>query len=630
MAEGFEFTVSVPVEADLSRFRQQLGAELQQVQQTPAVVPVQGGGAGSALAVRPATASVVPQSAMLAAATNTAVAQAAAFDPNGWRNLHPGGWTAVNAQLARAAADAGVPAVVNSSTGQVVVGPSAGGAGEGFVSVPGMARGRGFRGGIGGLGLIGWGTALNAAGNVALAHVEHSRAVREANGDPASIIGADIAFQNRVGQSIPIVGHWAVALREMVTGDVEYTQGMLGVARQQDRTFAARRETMFSRAGIQAGPGSAGDLARAAIDYQRTVAGLTDERGRIQSELRNLPSQVTQLEYQNVLAKRADLRRIDDELGLARDTYADSTRRLTGASELQRMNVGARTAQFLDAGSGLNPSQAERRAIIRRHQIETRETELGDRSLLPDVARSHAAELYAFDRSRDRANQVRDIQSQSDVSANQLAAAGLSYEAGLERLRGQGNASIAAARNDPAEFMRRLRESVSERESYVAAHEREQEAARRFLDRDMLGSRLATVTDPLQREVVTRQFNDQREMQSAALRAGREVSGLDAQGLDKTANAVQIERQTQMQADAARRAGLSNTDREDIINTGINQLRAYQRQLRRMADPGGVTEQAAGTYAPGASSGPQTETIERGLKSVETAIKDLQAALTGT
>lgn len=632
MAEGgFEFTVSVPVEADLSRFRQQLGAELDSVQRTPATVPVQSATAGSALAVRPATAGVAPAAPTLAAATNAAVAQAAAGSvQSAYGGLAP------NAAIARAAVEAGVPAVVNSGTGQVVVGGAGLGGGADFVPVPSSLRGRGpGRGGIGGLGIVGWGTALHAAGNVALAHMEHSRAVREADGSAAGLIAADIAYQTRAAGAIPIVGQMALAVREAVTGDIEYTQGTLRAAETADRVTGARRDTAFTRRGLLAGQGYEADIERARVESQRTISSLTDERGRIASELRNLPGQVSSVEYANVQAKRGELRRIDEQIGLAGETFSVAESRFRRQQGLERMSIGARTAEFLDAGSGLNPSDAERRAIVRRHQIEVKQSSQENPSLLPDIVRSHSAELFAFDRGRERANELRDVQSAGTVRYLDLAGQGRDFDAERARQLGGYQTRMTAARGDPREMARIAREGEAAAGALTAEQGRRDEAAQFLLNRDPLGAAMTMERDPMRRKVLAQQNFDNEQLRSAALRNRAEVTGMEAGGQEKSAQGLEIQRRAELEQDAAHRAGYSRGDQASILQSGLNELQAYQRQLRRMAELGSVGETAAGGYAPSTggrrdSSEPVVEAIRNLQTSIDQMTNELRSLTSGT
>lgn len=433
------------------------------------------------------------------------------------------------------------------------------GTGGGRGGLGGALGGRGVGAGMGGLLTVGF--ALHAAGRLAMAKMEHDRAIRQADGDPVAMIRADIQYQDRAGRAIPVAGEMGLAIREAVTGDQEYIENTLLSAERRDRVTGMQRERMFTQRDYAAGRGFSQALEQTRISYDRTMSELRERQARISSEIRQMyPGQP------GVDEKLAEVTELGRQMDVAGQTQKRAQAELMGNQTLAVAEMRSRTIGYLQQARGAtSPAAMERSALVRQQAIDFARMGQEDPSRLTDLAQNQGAERAAFDAQTLRANQLANIQSSTIVQSAALRAANRPYEAGLEELRGRGNAAAFQARNDPAAYQRALQESNARRQEYTTSFAREQaqglnQAAdsqlvtQKLIDRDVLGARIAGIAA---------QRNTALDVTDALPPGVRErVQGAITRGADLQANLAR-----RQEADTLRAVGMNVEGRRRV--TGI-------------------------------------------------------------
>lgn len=665
-----DFTVSVAVDGDWQRFRATAQREIAEFQKTGISLPVGGGGI-------PGASGAVPSTSVAAAAQNAvqmALAPVNAFPGN------PGGALATSGHAfggvfggGFGGAPPGIINIPNAVGGQGpasalammhwggvtpsggVMGPDgsvydertywsnqmweeqigqlAGGPVVAAAKDKEKPKPSGRRGSMGPL----TGTYLAyAASRVALAYVDHERDLREAGSDPERIARADTAYQRKWATGIPIAGEFGYALREYVTHDNEDVERTLNSAKEQDQRTASMRQTAELHSHYSAArqlAGSFGGVERARItgemEYSKSLIGLRDAQMQQEASVRS-----------GFDRQRADLeKQIDVEWAEQRKRYIGSSR-----SNVEELH----TAEY--------------------KQIRDEEAAALKKVRAP------------FDQDRDAAATIRDRQNLDAERARNAAG----YTA-----HGETTASYFRTRNQPfaaslSERMTRMgldifnaepenRAAVAQQGMQGMAEEAvqfgrqfgsqqralaaEQAVMSRILARDPLGASIARITGArdqalqeaqslpwgfrqirqgairaaagLQEQVERQDYNDRTGMRTRALQADVDITGLEAGGQEKTAHAESIKRRAEMAAEASRIAGEPAGNQRLIMQAALNEERTYLRELKKRGDQGSAQEVYPGMFGPGATSGDQQEPVVDAVKSVERAIQDLKAALTG-
>lgn len=669
MAE--EFTISIELEADATKFRQQVRSELDAVAKTPATVPVQSGAGGGAAPGAPAVtgpgisspqAAALSQAAvdraMVQATTNVAygpnasgaayVAAARAgvpFNPNGWQALHPGGWNAINNGWQ--ALNPGGWAAVNAAGGGFGVGSPQFAPGAQPVQPPAPApipappppspippsppaATRGWNTGRY-LALYG----MHALARTAMASMDHEREVREAEGDPRTLAMADVQYRRNIANAFPIAGQIGLALNEAFTGGEEAVETTLRDAARTDRGTASMERAAATHTRFR----DAGALARERDPVARqrlaTQQAYDSADRTIRDEQRKREGAIL-ADYQ------ADKAKLEDKVRVAES--GDPT--LGGAASLEQRRRAEEDANQQRQALDKSRDEALKRV---REQFDRDRQEAGA------VRDSANVDI-------DQEQRARSAESFYGVRAADLRAANMPYRSGLALLRGTARAAYIRAEGDQDEQDRVADQYTADVEAYKADEGRRNAVERAGLEGEISASRYHRQRQPLlegiarlrgqrdralaalpadspnraltieryrQREEEFKQdFGDTGALRTMGLAAQEEITGLQAAGQEKTARARDIQRRAEMEAEEARRSGRPE-DVRSITQAAINQERTYLRELQRRAEAGSTFTAAAGQYGPGPSSTTQQEQVVPAIKNVEKAINDLTAALTG-
>lgn len=167
-------------------------------------------------------------------------------------------------------------------------------------------------------------------------------------------------------------------------------------------------------------------------------------------------------------SREGELAALRQQLGSEVADLSERGRQMLMARAFDRQGILDRTAAFADEAAGASPAVAARNAMLRRHRTEMVRQGQEDSSLVPDLYRQQQAESQSFEIQQRRENHLRDIESGARVRSLNLSAQDRPFEARLEAARGRGQAALFEARGDHAEYTRRLRESVAERQGMIA------------------------------------------------------------------------------------------------------------------------------------------------------------------
>jgi hypothetical protein len=659
MAEGFDFTVSIPVDYNFGPARETARRELDALQKTPVSVPV---GTGAPATTVPGIGAV-PHSTAVAAAAQAAVQQALA------PSSVSGG--TVSGAVVAAASRAGIPvsfapAVINipgmggagfynpgGAGGPMTGGPSvmtAGGAISGgddggtTAAAVGLARRQSV--GLIGRGIL-LGLTVRAAGHVAMATIEHERAFREAEGDPSAIARADVQYRERFARAFPIAGDLGLALREYVTGEEEGITRTLRRSESQDQRTELMRASMEQHIRFQ----DAARLARemdpvrqkriAAEQAYQSADRTIRERQRVQEEAERKPFSEQRAELINATERKlAGIPLRSDE-----NYWADlELREQVGRDEAsgRRQIDKAEAAALAQVRKQYDADREAARAVRGRARRDINVEERRSTGIANYMSRTgvEAAGLRAAGQDFAATQLERWAQVQVDVAKDPYAP--LSVKAGIV---------AAGAADIGANVVQQFRDSAIQqgRMEITAAGIQAQ------INRDQLGAALAGIRGQrydalatvqklppflrgiaerginfisgLEEQRVRQQISDEQGLRRAGLEAEVDVTAREARGEEKSARALGIQRRAEIESEASRQRGEPIANQRLILQAALNEEKTYLRALRLRGEQGTGQETYGGALGPGAGPGVQQEPIVQAITRVEAIAQGIRQDL---
>jgi hypothetical protein len=647
MAE--EFTLSVGVDADMTKFRQTLRQELEAAARQQATVPV-GATAGAAgttavppggVGVSPAaslTASTVAQQSTQAAATAAARASAprlpwetaaSVFGSDvvgNYRGVGPGAGGMVGTMTGGFGAVGGL---IAPTAGPLSEGRTQGASPDQWWNYFGGGQGGGdeqqdadrrqrrynsqrFR-------------AIyfaNAGARLFSNETEYGKNLRMAGSDPQELIAADIKYRQGIADAFPIAGRAGIALNDLFTGGTEPVERTLRDAdRQNEHTKMMRTAGEMSREyrfmGERAGArGSALARVVAEQDYQ---------------------SQVYTVQNAQAAAAEETHKRFEQQ----RDEAEESVRFTAvsqGREAILDMRLGAIQTAENDAVAKLKarsgPMLSSAQAAKRRANFEI------DRQV-------QAADLQNLGAARGSLLRAADRPFEASVSERFTAI-------GAELLTSDDNKASIGLKGaaSMAELFADMFRDVSHSHRQLTAQNR---ITQKLLDRDPLGAKITAIqteTDEgvyvlrglpssvrgplegavrrggaLRESLLRREDDDARTLRIDSLLHRAEHFNLLAENKPYTAQARDIRAQTQ--EDVATMQQSKRYTQEEIrfrLAGGIAEEKAFETQLKRRMNAGMGMEVASGSFARGGGDIGSIEPIVNGLSAVKTAVEEMKAA----
>lgn len=668
MAE--EFTLSVGVDADMTKFRQTLRQELEAAARQQATVPVGAtAGAAGTTTVPPGGAGVSPGASLTAntvaqqsaQAVSNAVARAGlpfngtisgmspaamatqnaamsgGFDPNGWQALNPGGWAAVNAA---AAAGGGVPA------GTPGVPP---GMPQQMPPLPIPGRGFGGSGMRSGMGRFATGYYFaHAASGLLTAEMDYGRASRMAE-TPEEEIKAEIQHRHAVAGAFPIAGPIGLAIREAVTGEEEGIDRTLRDARNRDaytgsmQQVSALAERFRSAGDIAGARGSKQRRLVADFEYQSSTFMVRDAQAKAATESHARFEAQRRTEKNKYDTAMAGLVRMQGSLGTAPGPYAapdtsaarariqgDYDAQLQSIQTAENDAVGKLKDKF---GPMLSSAEAVKRSAY--EDISDQVTAANLRNL--GAARGSFLRMTGRPFEASVSERFTNLGAELLLADDNKASIALRGAAGIgedfanlfretshnqRQLTWQGRILQAQVDRDPlAAKILGIRADTEENvygfDKVPAPFRGMLQGATRFIGG--LRERLANQED-----------SDARQLRIQSLDNRKEHYDLLAENRPYSARATDIRHETEEDVAAMRQSKRFTADEiKKRIEEGISEEKSFESQLRRRMAAGFGTEVAAGSYAPGISGSDTQEPVVRAVGTVKDAIDKLTALLTG-
>jgi hypothetical protein len=312
--------------------------------------------------------------------------------------------------------------------------------------------------------------------------------------------------------------------------------------------------------------------------------------------------------------RQAQLTRQFDTAITANTTLSNAEReRVRGGRQLMLARPGWETEVYELRARGLD-QEADRRSQQRQFEADLMEHP-GDTDYQAELRRAFAAQSAFTQYRQNRENAVTQTGIETATRASQQRAAQEPFEAGLTEILGQNTVRTLHAL--PRDQMRVAMQNASAIFEYLADFTRTVQRtnlenygqagiAGALLNRDPREAGLLRIR--LQRDLelsqapqgiagllvrggitarfgqaealFTRQFDEERALQTQGLRLGLEEATLQAQGREKSAQALRIQNDTIQAAQALRNQG-RDEDAALVEKTGLQNLMAYRLDLSR-------------------------------------------------